>query len=134
MPSSREQANQIRIGAIVVDEEAGVERHGPGRIVNRDGVGVATETVVALEQGDAVTPAEEIRRGQTGNAGPDNRDVLHAVRLERPLDERPQVARDADGGEHAQPEIRGVEFPPSDPLPASSTCSSGGCCATPRPA
>ena len=73
-----EQPHQIRIGAVVVHQEAGVERHAPvGRSMHH-GVGVAAEPLLLFEQLHPVPAAQEIGSRQAGNARADDRDVLHA--------------------------------------------------------
>jgi hypothetical protein len=77
-----EEADQVRVGAVVVDQEAGVHavRHargvgsGAGQF---DGcrVGVATEVVTGFEQGDGGNVAQRVRRGQARDAGADDGDA-----------------------------------------------------------
>ena len=73
-----EQPHQVRIGAVVVDEEAGVERHASLRRGDDHGIGVATQPMLFLEQLHPMAAAQQVGGGQPGNARPDDRDVLHA--------------------------------------------------------
>ena len=50
----------------------------PPSSVDGNGMRVAAETLGALEQRDAMAPAEEIGGRQPGNPRTDDRDVLHA--------------------------------------------------------
>ncbi len=74
----REQPHQVRIGAVVVDEEAGVERHASLRRGDDHGIGVATQPVLFLEQLHPMAAAQQVGGGQPGNARADDRDALHA--------------------------------------------------------
>ena len=75
-----EEPHEVWIRAVVVDQEAGVERHGAGRGLDQHRVGVAAKTTFLFEQVHPVPAAQQIRRGQTRDACPDDGDVLHAVR------------------------------------------------------
>ena len=72
-PSSREEPEQVRVGALVVHDEPGVERGTPpvggGDVV---GVRVPAEPAVGLVQRDVVVPLEQVRGGQAGDAGADH--------------------------------------------------------------
>ncbi len=71
----REQAHQVRVGALVVHQESGVQRHRPPvPVEGLLGVGVAAEPVVGLEQLDLHPgPGEPVRRGEPGDAGSHHR-------------------------------------------------------------
>ena len=73
-----EQPHQVRIGAIVVHQETRIERDAAVWGGNQDRIGVAAETLLLFEELHPVPPAQEIGSGQTGDAGADDRDVLHA--------------------------------------------------------
>jgi len=81
-----EEAEQVRIVAVVVDDETGVdpERAGLG-IVDHDGVGVAAGSLAGLVEGHLVPLVEEVGAGQPGHTGPDHGDP--------PTPERSVVAR-----------------------------------------
>ena len=73
-PSSREQAQQMGVGALVVHDEAAVDAQRPtvcgGDVV---GVRVAAEARVGLEHGDVVGRGQHVGGGQAGHAGSDRR-------------------------------------------------------------
>jgi hypothetical protein len=73
-----EQAQQIRVGAIVVHEETRVEPHRSVGAVDRHRVRVPAQARLALEQVDLMTTAEEVRGRKAGHAGADHGDPLHA--------------------------------------------------------
>ena len=66
----REQPAEQRIVALVVDEEAGVEREA----VVRDGVRVPAGATVALEHMHVVRPREDVPCPEPGNSASDYRD------------------------------------------------------------
>ena len=74
-PNSREQANEVRIGAVVEDQEARV--HAVGRPLQRDvhRVGVTAEVAARLEQRDLRLRRQGPRRRQPGDAGADHCDA-----------------------------------------------------------
>ena len=74
-----EQPHQVRIGAVVVHQEAGIERDGAVRGGNQDRIGVTAQTRLLFEELHPVSPAQEIGSGQAGDAGADDRDVFHAA-------------------------------------------------------
>ena len=65
-----EEAQQGRVGALVVDDEAGVD----GQAVDVVGVGVAAEPGVGLVERDVGGPRGDVRRRQPRHAGSDDRD------------------------------------------------------------
>ena len=74
-PELGEQAEQHRVGAAVVHDEAGVDRVSPSArrgLLDEVGVGVAAEPVVGLVEGDVRGPGRDVRRGQPGDAGADH--------------------------------------------------------------
>src|SRR5690606_16569956 len=67
---------EVGVVLAVVDDPAGIHRlHAPVRQRHVDGVGVAADTGVLLEQGDAVMARQAPGAGQPGNAGTDDRDI-----------------------------------------------------------
>jgi hypothetical protein len=76
------KADEIRIGLVVVDEEACIEGDAALRRIDPDRVGMSAETSLRLEERHHVTPANEIRCREPGDPGADHRDALHAARLD----------------------------------------------------
>src|SRR5918995_260914 len=72
-----EEPYQVRIRAVVVDQEAGVERNGAARAIDHDGVGVAAETALLFEEVHTVPTTEQRGGRQTRNARTNHSDVLH---------------------------------------------------------
>ena len=75
-----EEPDEVRVGVLVVDDEAGVERQRPSRDHVLDGVRVAPGAVVALEELDLVALRERVRRSEAGDARSDHRDP-HVLRF-----------------------------------------------------
>ena len=81
-----EQRDQARVGALVEDQEAGVDavRRVDVAVGARqrdvDGVGVAAEVVAGLEQRDVGRVAQRVGGGQPGDAGADDGDRGPAAR------------------------------------------------------
>jgi predicted NAD/FAD-binding protein len=73
-PELGEDPQQRRVGPFVVHDEAGVDREHPVRPGDVVGVGVTTQPVVGLVQGDAhaLVAGRDVRRGQPGHAGADH--------------------------------------------------------------
>src|SRR6187200_1616146 len=67
------EPHKVRVGAVVVDEKTRIKRDGAGRNVDDDGVGMAAEPRLFLKDVDAVAPAQEIGRRETGNTRTDYR-------------------------------------------------------------
>ena len=65
-----EEAQQRRVGAPVVDDEAGVDRE----VADLVGVGVPAEPVVGLVERDLGRLRRDVRRHEPGHAGPDDGD------------------------------------------------------------
>ena len=66
VPTEREE---IRVGAVIADDEARIHRQGPAPLGHGVGVDVAAPAVVGLEHRHVMTSAlAEPRRGQTGDA------------------------------------------------------------------
>ena len=70
------QADEGRIGAIVEDDETGVDARALPFFFHLDCMGVAADIVGRLEQGDPMVAAEVIPAGQTGDAGADDCDIF----------------------------------------------------------
>ena len=71
------QLHQVGVGAVVEDQEAGVDAVRDALQRDVDRVRVAAETVVGLEQRDLGVSRQRVRRRQPGNARPDHGDPLH---------------------------------------------------------
>ena len=70
-----EQPPQVRVRAVVVDDETGVDReHGAGRVGDVVGVGMATEAIVGLVEGHLVRAGQDVGSGQAGDTGADDGD------------------------------------------------------------
>jgi hypothetical protein len=65
----REETRERGIGAVVEDDEAGIDGAWPGAEIHGDGVGVAADAIRGLEHGDLVFAREQIRSDQAGDAG-----------------------------------------------------------------
>ena len=61
-PSSANMRDQVRIGALVEDQEAGIDRMGPAVQRDVDRIGVAAEVAAGLEQRDVMVAARAARR------------------------------------------------------------------------
>ena len=72
-----EEPHEVRIRAVVVDQEAGIERNGAARAIDHDGVGVAAETLLLFEEVHTVPTTEQRGGRQTRNARTNHSDVLH---------------------------------------------------------
>ena len=123
-----EQPPQVRIRAVVVDDEPGVDReHVAGGIGDVVGVGMATETILGFVEGHLVPLREHVGGGQTGDAGADDRDrptVAEVVRIHR----RRPVAGKADAQIRPQPAATAITFARDDggtetPKPIASPAS-----------
>ena len=69
-PQLAEQPPEQRVVALVVDEEARVERQA----VVDDGVRVPARAAVALEHVHVVRPRQDVRRAEPGDPAADDRD------------------------------------------------------------
>ena len=69
-----QQTREVRVGGVVVDDEAGVDRIVPPRHRHVDGVGVAPDAVLRLEELDPVARMQEVGGHQAGDAAADDRD------------------------------------------------------------
>ena len=67
-----EQRHQVRIGMIVIDQKAGVDAVRASFERDIDGMSVAAQVVVRLEQHHVMLVLEEISAGQPGDAGADD--------------------------------------------------------------
>ena len=67
-----EQAQQVRVGLLVVHDEAAVDAQAAVASGDVVGVRVSAEPCVALEEGDVVRRAEHVGGGQAGHAGADD--------------------------------------------------------------
>jgi hypothetical protein len=67
-----EEPDQVRVGRLVVDDEAGVDAHGTQVV----GVGVPAEAVLGLEERDVVLALQHVGGGEAGDARPDDGDTL----------------------------------------------------------
>src|SRR3546814_4104004 len=67
-----EQRIEVRVVDRIADNEAGVDRQHAVRRLHLDGVGVAADACVLLEDRDVVTASEQIGGRQTGDAGADD--------------------------------------------------------------
>ena len=70
-----EQLQQCRVGALVVNDESGVDRQDTVGSVHVVCVGVSTEPVVGLKQGHASRFGRDVRRRQPGDTGADDRNT-----------------------------------------------------------
>ena len=77
-----EEADEVRIGGVVEDHEAGVDGDGAPGFVDGDGVGVAAGVVVLLEEGEVVMRMKEMGGSEPGDAGADDGDFGHGRRGE----------------------------------------------------
>ena len=69
-----QQALEVRVVAVVEDDEAGVHVMRGVLGVDADGVRVAARERAGLEHGDLVLAVQQVRGGQPGDAGADDRD------------------------------------------------------------
>ncbi len=70
-----EQPPQVRVRAVVVDDETGVDREqSAGRVGDVVGVGMATEAFVGLVEGHLARAGQDVGSGQAGNPGADDGD------------------------------------------------------------
>ena len=76
-----EEADEVRVGVLVVDDEAGVEPERPARDHVLDRVRVSAGAVVALEQLDVVALRERVRGSQTRDSRADHCE-LHSHTLD----------------------------------------------------
>ena len=75
-----EQLHQVGVVPLVVDDEAGIDGDRPASVVDVDGVGVASQPVIGLEDGDAMLASE-------GPCGSQSRDpAAHDGDIQRSLD------------------------------------------------
>ena len=92
-----EQRREVGVVARVVDDEAGVDGDPRAGVLDLDGVGVAADAPVLLEQGHVGDVGQRKGRPKTGRAGPDDCDLQTCspprlrgctqglVRVQRPL-------------------------------------------------
>ena len=94
-----EELHQQRVGALVVDQEAGVDAVRDAVERDVDGVGVPAEMTATLEEADAPAPALQLLGGgEAGDAGADDGDAFHVGHL---LDgEGPEVCGLCAGESH----------------------------------
>ncbi len=100
-PELLEDPGEVRVVAVVHDDEAGVDRDA-GAVAERDrvGVGVAAGVRARLEHGHLVPgPVQLGCRGQPGDAGPDDDDPARARAI-------PVVVRCGAGRSHGCPLLR----------------------------
>ena len=69
-----EETDEVWIGLLVVDDEAGVEPEGPACDRELDGIRVAAGAVVAFEELDVVRLRQRVRRAEAGDSRADHRD------------------------------------------------------------
>ena len=74
-----EQLNEVRVGALVEDDEPRVDGEALTILENVDRIRVAADVVAGFEHGDVVLVAQLIGRYVTGYAGTDDRDLRSAV-------------------------------------------------------
>ena len=82
MPSSLEQTNQVCVVAIVVDDEAGIDSEPSHiRIFDIDGVRMAAQSAIGLEEHHVVARPEKVRAGESGDPRAHDGDstTLHRV-------------------------------------------------------
>jgi len=72
-----EQADEVRIGALVKDEKASVDPVGDAIERHVDRVGVTAEMTAGLEQGDLRQIAQPIRHGKPRDSGAHHRNAPH---------------------------------------------------------
>ena len=118
-PELLEQRHQVRVGAVVVHDEARVDAEPTGqRIVDVDRVGVTAETIVGLEQHDVVVSGRA--HGRRSARRCPNRRSRSGRRLRcdrrhcRIVPDRPAAARRTT----------------STGVPAAAPCPSDGCAAS----
>jgi hypothetical protein len=70
-----QEREEVGVGALVEDDEAGVHRHGAAALVHVEGVGVAPHAGVGLEEDHVVTARQDVRRHQSGDPRADDRDL-----------------------------------------------------------
>jgi hypothetical protein len=75
----REQRREIGVGLLVIDDEAGIDRH----VARIHRMAVAADPRIGLQQCHAVALREQPRRRQAGNAAADDRDILRPDRCFR---------------------------------------------------
>ena len=93
-PQALEQPLEVRVVAVVEDDEAGVDLVRLVRRVDADRVRVAARVAVRLEHGDVVRPVQQMRHHQPGDPGtnhsdPHLSDHPSSNRARRTLAERP---------------------------------------------
>jgi hypothetical protein len=69
-----EQRFEVRVVAVVEDDEAGVDRLLARRVLDRDRVGVAADPRRRLVDGDVVVAVQVVGRHQARDSGSDDRD------------------------------------------------------------
>ena len=67
----------MRVGDLVVDHEAGVDRALLAILIKGAGVGVTADVSPGFEHRDLVTVAQEVRAAEPGNTGADDGEGLH---------------------------------------------------------
>ena len=82
-PECREQMHEVRVVALVVDDEAGVDRQPPFAVIDLDAVGVASEPSLGLVQGHVMARVERPGSAQACDPRTDHRDP-HVVAPSRP--------------------------------------------------
>ena len=76
-----EQSNQIRVGAVVMHDETGVDRQNAATGFNLMGMGMASEASLFFEQPYFVLLAEQVCRAHSRDACSDHRDPAHRASL-----------------------------------------------------
>ena len=79
-PQFVEQPHEVGVVDVVEDDEARVHRPGPVAQIDIDGIAVAAQPAVGLEQGNIRRLAQGVSSGQAGNTGTNDRNfVSHAA-------------------------------------------------------
>jgi len=80
-----EQLDEIWVGHLVEDDEAGVDRELPRTLFDIDRVAVSADVVVSFDEGDVGVVPQLVGTAESGNAGSDDGDLrLHGGALRSP--------------------------------------------------
>lgn len=71
-----EQGDQVRVGARIEDEKAGIDTEHLAALLDVDRVRVPSQSRSRLKQRHGVTLRKKMRRGQPGDTRADHRDAL----------------------------------------------------------